>query len=66
MFLNFGIDYGQAKTMRSSDVRSIFQSKAFGDWKKNREASQKVDLAVIDRLDAVIKSIGNLSKVMSR
>lgn len=52
--------------MRSSDVRSIFQSKAFGDWKKNREASQKVDLAVIDRLDAVIKSVGNLAKAMSR
>jgi len=52
--------------MRSSDVRSIFQSKAFGDWKKNVEAEHKVDIAVVERLDALIKSIGNLMKAMSR
>lgn len=52
--------------MRSSDVRSIFQSKAFGEWKKGREAEQKVSLAVIERLDVVIKALGNLAKVMSR
>lgn len=52
--------------MRSSDVRSIFQSKAYSEWRKGREAAQKLDLAVIERLDVVIKSIGNLAKVMPR
>jgi hypothetical protein len=52
--------------MRSSDVRSIFQSKAFGEWKKGREAAQKVDLAVIERLDVLTKAVGNLAKTMSR
>ena len=66
LFLHFGIDYEQARRMRSSDVRSIFQSKAFTDWKKNREAENKVQLAVIERLDVLIRSVGNLAKVMSR
>lgn len=52
--------------MRSSDVRSIFQSKAFTEWKKNREGENKVQLAVIERLDVLIRSVGNLTKVMSR
>ena len=66
LFLNFGIDYEQAQRMRQSNVRSIFQSKTFGEWKKNREAVQKVDLAVIDRLDALIKAVGHLTKAVSR
>jgi hypothetical protein len=65
LFLHFGIDYRQARDMRSSDVRSIFQSKAFGEWKKGREAAQKVDLAVIERLDVLTKAVGNLAKIMS-
>jgi phage tail tube protein FII len=52
--------------MRSSDVRSIFQSKAFGDWKKGRESEHKVALASIERLDVLIKAVGNLAKVMAR
>lgn len=65
LFLHFGIDYEKAPRMRSSDVRSIFQSKAFSEWKKGRESSQKVDLAVVERLDVLIKAIGNLGKALS-
>lgn len=66
LFLNFGIDYGKALGMRRSDVQVIFDSKAYGDWKKSREATQKIDMAVIERLDVVIKSIGNLGKALSK
>jgi hypothetical protein len=64
LFLNFGIDYEKALRMRRSDVQSIFESKAFSEWKKNREGSQKIDMAVIERLDVVIKAIGNLGKAL--
>lgn len=66
LFLNFGIDYGKAQLMRRSDVQTIFESKAFGDWKKAQEARQKIDLAVVERLDVVIRAIGNLGKALSR
>jgi hypothetical protein len=66
LFLNFGIDYGKAQLMRRSDVQTIFESKAFSDWRKSQEARQKIDLAVVERLDIVIRSIGNLGKALSR
>lgn len=52
--------------MRSSEVRSVFTSKAFAEWKKGRESEHKVSLAVIERLDVLTKTVGNLGKVLSR
>lgn len=66
LFLNFGIDYGKALLMRRSDVTSIFESKAFSDWKKSREAQQKIDAAVLERLDGVIRAIASLGKARRR
>jgi hypothetical protein len=65
LFLNFDIDFRKASDMQRSDVEVIFESKAFSDWKKSREADQKLDLAVIERLDVVIKAIGNLGKALA-
>lgn len=66
LFLNFGTGYDKALAMRRSDVQGIFESKAFEGWKKSRESMQKIDIAVIERLDMVIRSIGNLGRALSR
>lgn len=66
LFLNFGIDYSKAQQMRRSDVHTIFESKAFGDWKKSQEANQKLQAAIVERLDIAIKSISGLGKALSR
>ncbi len=51
--------------MRRSEVREIFDSSTFREWKKGREAEQKIDLAVINRLDVVIKALGQLGKAIA-
>jgi hypothetical protein len=48
--------------MKLSDVKTFFESKAFKGWKKSKEQEVKLQVAIIDRLDAVIKSIHNLGK----
>lgn len=52
--------------MRRSDIKTIFDSKAFSDWMKTQDSRQKMDMAVIDRLDAIIKLTGQLGKVMGK
>ncbi len=47
-------------------MNTVFDSKAYGEWKKSRDANQKIDLAVIDRLDVLIKSIGGLGKLLAK
>jgi hypothetical protein len=48
--------------MRMSDVSAFFDSKAFAGWKKVREQETKLQLAVIDRLDGVIRSLHAVAK----
>ena len=52
--------------MGISDARDFLESKAFDTWVKNRELEQKVQLALVGRLDGVIRAIGSLGKVISR
>lgn len=66
LFLNFGIDLDKAKRMSRSEITGLQESNAYRDWRKSREAAHKVDAAVINRLDNVIRAIGNLGKAMSR
>jgi hypothetical protein len=58
--------YPEAMRMGISDARDFLESKAFETWVKNRELEQKVQLALVGRLDGVIKAIGGLGKVISR
>lgn len=51
--------------MRRSDVKTIFDSKAFKDWKKGKEGAHKVDEAVIERLDVLIRTMGILGKLIA-
>lgn len=45
--------------MPMSEAAAIFGSKSFADWKKLRENDSKLQLAIIDRLDGVIKTLAH-------
>lgn len=49
-----------------SVIRDFFESAAFKGWLKNREGEHKMQAAVVGRLDALIRSIGELGKAISR
>jgi hypothetical protein len=51
--------------MKRSDVAVLFGSKAMKDWTRGREAQNKMDLAICERLDNVIRAIGSLGKVLA-
>jgi len=55
-----------ALTMTASDAKRFCDSKAFADWRGAREAESKVQAAIVDRLNGVIRAVGSLSKSMSR
>ena len=52
----------QAYEMQPSDAREFFESAAFSDWKKAKEAEMKLQVAGINRLNDVIRAIGSLGK----
>ena len=54
--------YESSMRMTLSDSREFFSSKAFAGWKKGKEHETKLQLAVIERLDGVIKGLNNLAK----
>lgn len=65
LFLHFQRSYAEAAQMRRSEVREIFDSSTFSDWKKAREADQKMQAAMIQRLDVVIKALGQVGKAIA-
>jgi hypothetical protein len=44
----------------------MYNSKAFETWKENREGQQKLEIAVIDRLDALAKQVNQLGNILVR
>lgn len=55
-----------ALAMQPSVIRRFFEGKHFEDWKKGRDAELKTQSAIVDRLNTVIRAIGNLGKVLAR
>lgn len=55
-----------ALAMQPSVVKRFFEGRPFEDWKKGKEAELKIHAAAVDRLNTVIRSIGNLGKVLAR
>lgn len=49
-----------------SMVADHFRSSAFASYRKSEEGRQKLALAVIGRLDGMLKSLGWLGKALSR
>lgn len=62
----FGDSYANAIQLSESDIVSAFESDAFTNIGKKQEAEYKLQLAIINRLDAVIKSNGNLANVIAK
>jgi len=57
--------YPQALALPLSYITAYFESPTYLQHSKNTEAEGKVDVAVIGRLDVLIKSISVLSKTMA-
>ncbi|MCA0214667.1 MAG: hypothetical protein LCH79_16005 [Proteobacteria bacterium] len=47
-----------------SDARDFFASKAYSNYRSSLDSRQKLVVAVLERLNTVIKAIGTLAKVM--
>lgn len=44
-----------ASRMTVSDAKSVLDSDAFEEWKKSRDNQTAIQLAIVSRLDALIK-----------
>ncbi|WP_395601208.1 hypothetical protein AB4P95_29790 (plasmid) [Pseudomonas sp. A1437] len=47
-------------------MRKLFDSKPFSNWKTGRENENKVVKAELERLDAIIKSLGNVAQIIAK
>ncbi len=52
--------------MSSDDVVTFFNSKAFAEFKKAKEAELKIHVAGVNRSNEIIKAIGVLAKIINR
>ena len=55
-----------ALRMPASVIKDFFESKAFEDWKKNREAEGRMQSAIVDRLNEIIRGCGIIAKTVAR
>lgn len=56
----------QALTMQPSVAKRFFDGKAFDDWRRGREQEAKVQVAVVNRLNDVIRSLGVVAKTVAK
>ena len=49
-----------------SIAQNFFKSKAFENWKKSRENEQKIQIAIVNRLNEVIKASGMVAKTIAK
>lgn len=46
-------------------MRDFYESSAFTSYRKGQEAQQKLTLAVLARIDNVVRAIGHLGKALA-
>lgn len=51
--------------MTQSDVTDFFEGKAYADWRRGREQEFKVQAAIGDRLNGVIRACGVIVKAVA-
>lgn len=51
-----------ALTMTPSMAKAFFDGKPFADWKRAREADAKLQAAIVNRLNDVIRGLGTVAK----
>lgn len=54
-----------AFNVKVSDAADFFEGKAFADWVKGKEAEHKVQAAIGERLNSVIRACGVIVKAVS-
>lgn len=64
--LYFGQDLIQCGKLTETRIRKLFESKPFENWKSNRENEHKAVQAELNRLDAIIKSLGNVAQIIAK
>lgn len=64
--LYFGQDLAQCGKLTDTRVRKLFDSKPFSNWKSGRENENKAVQAELNRLDAIIKSLGNVAQILAK
>ena len=64
--LHGGTPLPQALALPVSVAKRFFDSKTFDDWRRGREHEAKVQIAVVNRLNDVIRSLGVVAKTVSR
>jgi len=52
--------------MPSSMTEKFFDGKAFADWKKGKESELKLQAAIVNRLNDVIRASGIVAKTVAR
>lgn len=52
--------------MTVSTASAFLSSKTFDDWKKGREAEMKMQAAMIDRLNGVIRACNLVAKTVAK
>ena len=55
-----------AMSMKVSMARKFFDGKTFEDWRKGRESELKMQAAIVNRLNDVIRACGIVAKTVSR
>ena len=55
-----------AMAIPASTARKFFEGKPFDDWKKGRESELKMQAAIVNRLNDVIRASVIVAKTISR
>lgn len=63
--LHGGTAFTLALDLPLSAVRDFYESSAFTSYRKGQEAQQKLTIAVLGRIDNVVRAIGNLGKALA-
>lgn len=66
MALYTATPFTEAMNLPASVVRDFFESKQFADWKKGRESELRTQVAIVDRLNEVIRGSGIIARTIAR
>lgn len=66
MALYGGTAYPDAMRLAPSTVADFFNSKSFQDWRKGEESRLKVQAAIVDRLNEVIRGTGIVARTVAK
>ena len=66
MALYGNTDYPRGMKLTASVVSDFFKSKSFQDWRKVEESRMKVQTAIVERLNEVIRGTGIVARTVAK